>query len=175
MVLDLSNFKITQDDFFAQFLCEAYRHAWDLSPDPSTKVGSVLVDPESLRIVCYGANILKHGVQPTHDILYTDKKYANILHAEQNNIGNLPSSWNKPLFMTMPWVPCEPCANAIIEVGVIKRYVAHKSMVDKTGDAIWVESINRGLRKMYDAGIELLMYEGFLNVPALMHGLEWRA
>ena len=60
-------------------------HIADWSKDPSTKVGAVVVDPSTRRVVSTGFNGFPVGVEDTADRLENREiKYEMVVHAEQN-------------------------------------------------------------------------------------------
>lgn len=98
------------------------------SKDPSTKVGSVLVDT-SRRIVGTGYNGFPRGVNDDQ-IRYLEKavKYRMIVHAEANALLNaVASATDATLYATK--FPCTECTKLIIQRGVY-RVVAPKPDLD---------------------------------------------
>ncbi len=93
------------------------------SKDPSTKVGSVVVDPKSKRIVSTGFNGFPAGVEDRNDRLEDRAvKYEMVVHAEQNAlVAAGPGAQGATLYVT-PLPPCARCAVIIIQAG-IKRVV----------------------------------------------------
>lgn len=93
------------------------------SKDPSTQVGAVLVDPETLYVVGMGYNGFPRGVDDT-EARYNDRelKYSLVVHAEENAIisaGNKAKGaylyvW--PSFMVPPI--CSRCCASAIQAGV---------------------------------------------------------
>lgn len=92
------------------------------SKDPSTKVGSVIVDSKR-RVVSLGYNGFPRGVEDTPD-RYNDRdtKLLLVCHAERNALDNAPTSVEgATLYATL--FPCNECCKSIIQRG-IKRVVS---------------------------------------------------
>ena len=118
------------------FLRRAYINARDMSDDPATQNGSVLVPkryPEHMMV--YGANKLPRGIKiPKETIASWPKaqKYRWMCHAERASI-DMAACRGVPTFeatLYCPWFACTDCARAIIESG-ITRVVGHKQIRDK--------------------------------------------
>jgi len=75
--------------------------------------------------------------------------------------------------MVMPWIPCIPCANAIISSG-IKKLIFHKQMAERTREG-WQEELKNAIQIMKEAKIELIAYDGLVGAKAYMHSQEWDA
>lgn len=96
------------------------------SPDPNTKVGSVLVDAEN-KIRGTGYNGLPRGVDPK-DINWAregkdelSKKYIFVIHSEANTLLNASGDLNgSRLYVSL--FPCADCAKMIIQRGIKKVY-----------------------------------------------------
>ncbi len=88
------------------------------SKDPSTQVGSVIVDP-MLRIVATGFNGLPSGVEDTIDRL-SDRsiKYDMVVHAERNAIIDAKRDLSGTSLYVWPIMPCSVCAAMVIQTGV---------------------------------------------------------
>ncbi len=91
------------------------------SKDPSTQVGSVIVDQNNI-VVGLGYNGFPRGIKNT-DLPWgkegslEDTKYAYICHAEENAIYNANNSTkNCKLYSTL--FPCNECAKTIIQNGI---------------------------------------------------------
>lgn len=93
----------------------------DRSKDPSTQVGSVVVDSDNV-VVGLGYNGFPRGIKNTdlpwdRDGSFEDTKYAYICHAEENAIYNSNNSTkNCKLYSTL--FPCNECAKTIIQNGI---------------------------------------------------------
>jgi dCMP deaminase len=95
-------------------LCE---HVATWSKDPSTKLGSVIVDSKK-RVVSIGYNGFPRGVDDRHD-RYDDRptKYLFVAHAERNALDNAPMMVdNCTMYVTL--LPCNECAKSIIQKGI---------------------------------------------------------
>ena len=76
------------------------------------------------------------------------------------------------MIMYMPWVPCTPCALAIIGGG-IKTLVGHKELIMKTPERWW-ESTGQAIGLLKTCGVEFYMYEGKIGgVTHRFNGEEW--
>lgn len=89
------------------------------SKDPSTKVGSVIVD-SSRRVLSLGYNGFPRGVEDTVE-RYSDRdtKLLLVSHAERNALDNSPGSVEgATLYATL--FPCNECCKSIIQRGIKK-------------------------------------------------------
>lgn len=126
-------------------LCE---HVATWSKDPSTKLGSVIVDDKK-RIVSVGYNGFPRGVDDRHE-RYDDRptKYLFVAHAERNALDNAPMMVdNCTMYVTLE--PCVECAKSIIQKG-ITRVVTYRPKREDTFN--W--DISRQMFK--ESGVELI-------------------
>jgi dCMP deaminase len=89
------------------------------SKDPSTKVGSVIVDSKR-RVIGLGYNGFPRGVKDSED-RYNDRetKLLFVSHAERNALDNAPGSVEgATLYATM--FPCNECCKSIIQKGITR-------------------------------------------------------
>jgi dCMP deaminase len=129
-------------------LCE---HIATWSKDPSTKLGSVIVDDKK-RIVSVGYNGFPRGVMDYED-RYNDRptKYLFVAHAERNALDNAPMMVdNCTMYVTLE--PCVECAKSIIQKG-IKRVVTYPT----TRQDVFNWNIARQMFK--ESGVELIYVE----------------
>lgn len=123
------------------------------SKDPSTKIGSVIVDDDR-RILATGYNGFPKGIEDSPE-RYADKptKYDHVIHAEMNAIYN--ATYNgTPLRDSTIYVwglpVCNDCARGIIQVGI-------KRVVMSTGTDIpekWVAAFSKSLNLFVESGVE---------------------
>lgn len=91
------------------------------SKDNSTKVGSVIVDPTTKKVLSTGYNGFPSNFAASEVLLEEFNKYPYTIHSEMNAI--LLSSGNlidKHLYVTH--FPCENCAKHIAQSGISKLY-----------------------------------------------------
>ena len=89
------------------------------SKDPSTKVGSVIVDNQR-RVIGLGYNGFPRGVKDTPErYINRDTKLKLVCHAERNALDNSPGSVEgSTLYAT--FFPCNECVKSIIQRGITK-------------------------------------------------------
>jgi deoxycytidylate deaminase len=140
------------------YLRRAYINARDMSDDPSTQNGSVLVPagyPEHNLV--YGANKLPRGIKIPLEVIATwpkEKKYRWMCHAEVVVI-DLAALCGVSTFgatLIVPWFACMPCGRSIIEAG-ISRVVGHKQMRDKLHPT-WMDEIEEADAMLDAAGVQ---------------------
>ncbi len=163
------------------FLSEAYIHAWEGSEDPITKTGAIIVEgtlDKLSRKISYGANHFPNGLNPTDEqINDRDWKYKHIIHAETSAIFSAAKEGKslEGTIMYMPWIPCTPCAIAIVDSG-IKTLIGHKEMIMKTPER-WHESTDYALDLLEKGGVKRFMWEGKIYednlVKSLFDGKVW--
>lgn len=87
------------------------------SKDPSTKVGSVIVDRNRL-VVGVGYNGFPRGIKDTKERLEDrPTKYSLIVHAEANAILNASASVQDCVLYSVQ-IPCHECCKLIIQAGI---------------------------------------------------------
>lgn len=173
---------ISMDDLTPQrkqTLCRllraAYNYAMITSDDPSTKLGALLFSAGHGSTVVQGSNHLMRGVPATKENLQRPRKYDVMVHAERSVIYTAASIGVKTTGLTMvvPWATCVPCAQAIVESGIV-TVVTHKSMMDRTPER-WESVVTDGLSLLRRAGVEHISIDADLGeCSALMDGKNWK-
>lgn len=152
------------------------------SKDPSTHVGSVIVDSDNV-LVSTGYNSLPRGIEADTDIKRLSReggeKYFWIEHAERNAIYNAARRGTqlKGCRLYVPWTPCTDCARAIIQTG-ITEVVIHQNgqdFYDLHTNGKWKESYKKTQAMFLEAGVrakyvdcEIVVPEIFMNGKHLM-------
>ena len=129
-------------------LCE---HVATWSKDPSTKLGSVIVDDKK-RIVSVGYNGFPRGVEDLEE-RYEDRptKYLFVAHAERNALDNAPMMVdNCTMYVTL--LPCNECAKSIIQKGITKVVTYRPTRED-------VFNWNITLTMFKEAGVDVIYLE----------------
>lgn len=87
------------------------------SKDPSTKVGCVIVDEETNRIMGVGFNGFPRGMCD-HKELYDDRdtKNSRTIHAEVNAVLNSQKAEGCTAYVSTP--PCTSCTLVLIQAGI---------------------------------------------------------
>ena len=109
----------------------------NMSKDPSTQVGAVIVTPDN-RQCSIGYNGFSAGVEETPDKWERPIKYERVIHAEMNAIMNCPFDTNGcSVYTTI--TPCHRCMVHLVNAGV-KKVVYAKEYDNLCHMDIWVES-----------------------------------
>lgn len=92
------------------------------SKDPSTRVGCVIVDSQTLKILSIGYNGFPPGISNSAKNWEKERKRDLVVHAEANAVllkgkANLE---NSIAFVTL--CPCKECAHLLIQAGVRRVY-----------------------------------------------------
>lgn len=165
---------LTTDERDRNILLRAYNHANELSPDPSTKNGAVLIGCQG-DILTFGVNRFPTGVAETQSRL-TDKeiKYRLVVHAENGAIFNAAKHGRIVAGATLycPFYACSECAKAIIQSGV-KRIVGHAQLMALASKhTTWVESIVDAWEMLHEAGVQCDLYDGVVGVTTRFNGQD---
>ncbi len=132
------------------YLKEAFRTARDLSQDPNTQTGAVILNTEG-DIISRGANRLhlklrdKYSLNLPKEIIERPAKYLNLIHAERDAIFNANRKGKSLVGCTIytTWSPCYFCAEVVINNG-ISRVVTHQSTID------WYKEVRKNTYERYD-------------------------
>jgi len=123
------------------------------SKDPSTKVGSVIVDAKR-RVVGLGYNGFPRGVKDDEE-RYNNRetKLLYVCHAERNALDNAPGSVEgATLYATM--FPCNECCKSIIQKG-ITRLVTFVPSEAK----YMLYKYSNSYTMLHESGIEICQYD----------------
>ncbi len=166
------NIEISTDSLYRDLLRDCYNYATK-SSHPSTHTAALLVDDG--KVILRGKNILPPGVKKLKERFEGDNKHIYPNHAERDLIYKAARKGirTEGLTMVMSWLPCIPCANAIISAG-IEQLVVHKQMVEKTREG-WQKELENAVQIMEEAGIHITAYDGIVGAKAYMHHKEWNA
>jgi len=140
-----------KDGWDLRFLSLA-KHISTWSKDPSTKVGSVLVD-ENKRVVSMGYNGFPAQIRDdADDYLNRDLKLKKVVHAEANVIVFAQRDLSESTLYVWPFMPCSNCAGLVIQSG-IKRVVSVENDNPK-----WQDSFKLTREMFAEASVTLYMY-----------------
>lgn len=172
MNIEKLDIKFSKDLEYKVLLKDCYTYA-KKSNHPSTHNAALLLDRK--KVVLRGVNILPPGVKKLKERFEGDNKHIYPNHAERDVIYKAARKGisTEGLTMVMPWLPCIPCANAIISAG-IERLVVHKQMVERTRGG-WQEELKNAVQIMNEAGVKIIAYDGLVGAKAYMHSQEWDA
>jgi len=110
------------DRWDRHFLALALQHA-QMSKDPSSKVGAVIVGPDR-EILSVGFNGFPRGVADTPKRLNDrEEKYRLIVHAEANAMlaaARVGIRLKGATLYTAPYLPCTRCAVEVIQAGIVE-------------------------------------------------------
>jgi dCMP deaminase len=123
------------------------------SKDPSTKVGSVIVDSDN-TVISVGFNGLPRRIQDTDQRLNNrDIKLKMIIHAEINAIITAKRPLNRATIYTYPFMSCSQCAGMIIQSGIC-RHISYK-----TNNERWKDSFDLALEMFDEARVIVNLLE----------------
>lgn len=126
------------------------------SHDPSTKVGSVIVD--NGNIVALGFNHVPQRIQFTQkQIEDRSWKYPRVIHAEIDAILKLGKQIVSYPIMYTTHYPCSACATLIVESG-IKEIYTHKIPIDMLER--WGESMKLSSQILQEGGVFVNYLDG---------------
>lgn len=172
--MDIENLRLqlATDERFRDLLRDCYTHAAQ-SPHPSTHTAALLVRGE--EVVMRGINELPPGVRIIPERFEGENKHLYPNHAERDVIYRAAREGIRTdtLTMVMPWLPCIPCANAIITSG-IRTLIVHRQMIERTSDR-WQEELKNAVQILQESGVSIIAYDGLVGVQAYMHKELWEA
>ena len=123
------------------------------SKDPSTKVGTIIVDQDR-RIISTGYNGFPQKIEDKED-LYNNRelKYEMILHAEENAIIFSNQKLNDCIIYTYPLSPCSKCTSKIIQSGITEVVSVFSA------DPRWKKSLELSSHMLFEADISFRVYK----------------
>lgn len=128
-----------------------------LSKDPSTSVGCVLLDSDTLSCKSFGYNGFPRGVDDTVEKRWErPEKYSFVSHAEANAVAQaaLSGTSTKNATCVVTHFPCSDCSKILIQSG-IKRVVTKEpsdEMVERWGESF------RYSKLMFDEAKVVIQY-----------------
>ena len=128
------------------------------SKDPSTKVGCLLLAPESYQILSLGYNGFPRGVDDSVEQRWTrPTKYNYVVHAEANCIYNAARSGTctEGAIAVTTLHPCTDCCRALIQSG-IKTVVTVKPDYE---DERWGEHFRISQEMFQECGINVMFVD----------------
>lgn len=155
-------------------LLGAARALADISKDPSTKVGAIIVDNDG-NILSAGFNGFPRNVTDSK-VRYLDKKqkYPRIVHAEMNAIAIGARVGARLLDSTLivtALYPCTICARLIIQAG-IKRIFAPKMSLDT--NPLWLSEGQLSQSMFNEAKIKVYLYSYVDGKLRIQPARPWR-
>jgi dCMP deaminase len=128
-------------------------HVATWSKDPSTKVGAVIVDPNTKIVTGLGFNGFPRGIDDTLERLDDrEVKYKLVVHAEMNAVLNANNLVRGDyLFTTLP--PCHDCTKFLIQAGIARIYT-NKNIPDR-----WMESFNLSKAMFKEAQVPIYLWD----------------
>lgn len=144
-----------RDKAIAYFNLAKYQ-ADTFSKDPSTKVGCIVLAPDSLQILTMGYNGMPRGIDETRPERWErPTKYQYVEHAERNALYNA-CRHGTPLQGSIAVVtlfPCVDCCRGLIQSGI-------QTVVSVTPDESherWGRDFTRSLDMLREANVNLIL------------------
>lgn len=110
-------FDVKQAKWDLHFL-DMSKHASEMSKDPSTKTGAVIVDPNR-RVVSTGYNGFPKLMKDTPEAYANrEEKYSRIVHCEMNALIFAQRDLTGCTLYTWPFMSCDRCVVHMIQAGI---------------------------------------------------------
>ncbi len=142
--------------------CDLAAHISKWSKDTSTKVGCVLVDPESKVVVATGFNGFPRRIEEHASERWArPTKYMFSEHAERNVIYNAARSGHSTegCWAYLNWNPattvCPDCARAFIQAGIVRIIGPNRESHIKEDDSGWRDNCKTAREMLFEAGVEI--------------------
>jgi dCMP deaminase len=148
-------------------------HISKWSKDPSTKIGTVIVNDLKL-VIGMGFNGFPRGVYDRAErYAVREEKYKRVVHGEVNAILNSvdPKGLRGATMYQWPIPPCNECAKLIIQVG-IKTIISGNKDIDRWRDSIQTtnEMFEEAMVRMWLVDWELVFVEACPELPETRGG-----
>jgi len=156
------------------------------SKDPSTKIGAVVVKPDSNQVLSSGYNGLCRGIHDpcnAEDLNYGNRlvapeKYFWFEHAERNSIYSAAKEGIRldGAVMYTQDIPCHDCGRAVIQSG-IKKIIIHRQWAEIWANLLgnsWPESQQRTKEMFVEVGVKVDVYDHELGLKTLIKGKEYK-
>ena len=130
------------------------QYAAHWSPDPKTKVGSVIVN-QYQNVKSVDCNHFPRGVIETPEILNDkEEKLKYISHAERNALDGCDTSVRgDTVYITLQ--PCYECAKSIIQRGITRVVTG----IDVNKQKYYGDFVNYSLPMMTESGIKVVQVQ----------------
>lgn len=143
------------------------------SKDRFTHIGAVIVGPDH-EVRSVGYNSFPRNIDDSVSARQErPEKYAWFAHAETNAVANaaLAGIGVKGCCMYTNGVPCDNCANIVLNAGIVEVVV--DLVWDVNNYNQWLDSANRTKIKFAEAGIVLRFWEGgLMKIRRFRNGTE---
>ena len=150
-------FKCRFNEEWVSYFMNIARVVATKSKDPSTKVGCVVVDTETKRIMATGYNGFPPGVNEDKSRWERPTKYDFVTHAEQNCIAAAArfgiGLTGATMFVTLH--PCVDCAKLIASAG-ISNIVFIESELERKQDRDWITHLENAKAIFRESNINLI-------------------
>jgi dCMP deaminase len=144
----------------------------EYSKDPRTKIGAVLTLDD--KIISTGFNGFPRKVKDLKSRYETrETKYKFICHAEANSVF-CAARLGRATYGTHLYtqgIPCQECCKALIQAGVSK-FIVHKQWPNLTYSEKWNDAVAISETMMFEAGIELEIFDKVLGIKGYLDGKE---
>lgn len=135
------------------------KHISEWSKDPSTRIGTVIIEPRTKNIVATGFNGLPRGIDDNERLEDREWKIRCIAHSEVNAIYAAARSGAnvQDCHLYCTWPSCSQCAVAIIQAGITR---VHRPLVELPDR--WVPIMTDADALLQEAGVEIATYPFYI-------------
>lgn len=123
------------------------------SKDPNTKVGAILLYPDTLQIISSGYNGFPRGIKDTEERWERPIKYDYVVHAEANALYNACRNGTntKGAIVVVTKFPCSGCCLALVQAGISKVVAPAPNMENSK----WKDSFKKSIQILKEAEVDL--------------------